>query len=58
MILESGYTLVAEGIDSDDLLECVRSAGFRYGQGYRFGIPMEVTDLPRLASLPPALARY
>jgi diguanylate cyclase (GGDEF)-like protein len=58
MILESGYTLVAEGIDSDDLLECVRAAGFRYVQGYRFGVPMEVADLAKLTGTHSPLTRH
>jgi EAL domain-containing protein (putative c-di-GMP-specific phosphodiesterase class I) len=52
MILEAGYTLVAEGIDSDELLDCVRAAGFGYGQGYHFGRPIEVAEL----APPPQLA--
>ncbi len=39
MILESGNKLVAEGIESAELLEQVRELGFNYGQGYHIGHP-------------------
>jgi EAL domain-containing protein (putative c-di-GMP-specific phosphodiesterase class I) len=46
MIIESGYTMVAEGIDSEELLERVRALGFDYGQGYYFGRPLHPEEIP------------
>lgn len=42
MILESGYQLVAEGIETDELRQRVTELGFHYGQGYLFGRPEQV----------------
>ena len=39
MISEAGYLLVAEGIETDRLVEQVKGIGFDYGQGYLFGRP-------------------
>lgn len=39
MIIESGHSLVAEGIETVQLLRKVRDAGFSHGQGYLFGRP-------------------
>jgi EAL domain-containing protein (putative c-di-GMP-specific phosphodiesterase class I) len=48
MILESGYKLVAEGIESEEQLAQVREAGFAFGQGFLFGRPQEMVK-----ALPP-----
>ncbi len=42
MILESGYRLVAEGIETEAQLAAVYKLGFAYGQGYLFGRPEAV----------------
>lgn len=39
MLIELDFDLVAEGIESVDLLEKVVAAGFRYSQGFYFGRP-------------------
>ncbi len=39
MIIESGHGLVAEGIETERLLDHIRDAGFTHGQGYLFGRP-------------------
>jgi diguanylate cyclase (GGDEF)-like protein len=49
MILESGYHLVAEGIENADMLESVRAAGFARGQGFLMGRPAERADLLRVS---------
>ena len=54
IIIESGHTLVAEGIETRDLLEQVRSVGFEYGQGWYFGCPLEVGDIAEQEGVVPA----
>jgi EAL domain-containing protein (putative c-di-GMP-specific phosphodiesterase class I) len=39
MLIGLGYDLVAEGIESEELLVIVDSAGFNLSQGYLFGKP-------------------
>lgn len=39
MIRESGYRLVAEGIETQELAQQVEQMGFGYGQGWLFGRP-------------------
>lgn len=39
MILEAGYKLVAEGVETDTLMNRVRAAGFTHAQGYLIGRP-------------------
>lgn len=39
MIIKAGYSLVAEGIESEELLETVREVGFTHAQGYHLGRP-------------------
>ena len=39
MILESGYQLVAEGVESEELMARVRATGFTHAQGYLLGRP-------------------
>jgi EAL domain-containing protein (putative c-di-GMP-specific phosphodiesterase class I) len=39
MIKETGYTLVAEGIETEELNESIKTLGFNYGQGYLYGRP-------------------
>lgn len=41
MIDGIGHRLVAEGIEDEDILESVRQAGFKLGQGYYFGRPVQ-----------------
>lgn len=40
MISETGHKLVAEGIETDELLQKVTELNFAYGQGYLFGKPV------------------
>jgi len=37
MLLDLGYDLVAEGIETDELLQKIKQAGFKLSQGYLFG---------------------
>jgi diguanylate cyclase (GGDEF)-like protein len=46
MILDCGHLLVAEGIESAASAKQLANLGFRYGQGYYFGKPAAVIDLP------------
>ncbi|MCW8827216.1 MAG: bifunctional diguanylate cyclase/phosphodiesterase [Gammaproteobacteria bacterium] len=39
MIREAGYSLVAEGIESEEISEQVMEMGFNYGQGFLYGKP-------------------
>ena len=39
MILEAGYQLVAEGVETEELMERVRATGFTHAQGYLLGRP-------------------
>ena len=39
MILEAGYQLVAEGVESEALMARVRESGFTHAQGYLLGRP-------------------
>lgn len=47
MISETGHKLVAEGIETEELLKKVTELNFAYGQGYLFGKPVRqpVIDL-------------
>ena len=45
VILNAGFPLVAEGIESEQMLERVRSLGFTYAQGYLIGRPQPAADL-------------
>ena len=47
MISETGHKLVAEGIETEELLKKVTELNFAYGQGYLFGkpVPRSVIDL-------------
>lgn len=52
---DMGSRVVAEGIETSDELETLRSRGIRYGQGYLLGRPGPVEALPaagRIAALP------
>lgn len=40
LISDAGYRLVAEGIESDEMLAAVRAAGFHQAQGYHLGRPV------------------
>ncbi len=39
ILTDLGYDLVAEGIDSTQMLDMARQAGFKYAQGHLFGKP-------------------
>ncbi|HNQ03486.1 MAG TPA: EAL domain-containing protein [Thiobacillaceae bacterium] len=41
MVLSAGYELVAEGIETEALLDRVMRLGFSHAQGYYFGRPVE-----------------
>ena len=46
MLIGLGYDLVAEGIETEELLRKIRAAGFKFSQGYLFGGPVRNTELP------------
>jgi diguanylate cyclase (GGDEF)-like protein len=46
MIRDSGYQLVAEGIESDEIAGQIRRIGFGFGQGYLFGKPAPFPESP------------
>jgi EAL domain-containing protein (putative c-di-GMP-specific phosphodiesterase class I) len=48
MARQRGVTLVAEGIETRDLLESVLELRFDAGQGYLLGRPRPALDAPRL----------
>ncbi|MBT9567220.1 MAG: EAL domain-containing protein [Thiobacillus sp.] len=52
LIKDAGYQLVAEGIESDALLQRVKSLGFSHAQGFHIGRParMEEANAPRVAA--------
>ncbi len=45
MLTGLGYELIAEGIETEELLKKVVAAGFNYSQGYFFGAPSRQTQL-------------
>lgn len=48
LIRENGYRMVAEGLETEDILERARALGFDYLQGYFLGRPARSTlDRPR-----------
>ncbi len=49
----TGCTLVAEGIETEDELDAVRSLGVRCGQGFRLGRPERDANGPWQIALPP-----
>jgi hypothetical protein len=42
---EVGLQLVAEGIETEEELETLTDAGFRYGQGFCFGVPASLDEV-------------
>lgn len=46
MIKKAGYSMVAEGLETEQTLEKVRHLGFSHGQGYRLGRPAPFAVLP------------
>lgn len=54
MLVDLGYDLVAEGIESDELLQKTKQAGFKLSQGYLFGRATRDRGLINQKSLPPA----
>ncbi len=47
MLTGLGYNLVAEGIETEELLQKVMDAGFNFSQGYLFGAPARVKTLEK-----------
>ena len=39
MVRNAGYKIIAEGIETETLLNRIRAIGFDYAQGYYFGKP-------------------
>ncbi len=42
---EVGVNVIAEGIETEDELEALLEIGFRYGQGFYFGVPAPLDDV-------------
>jgi PAS domain S-box-containing protein len=42
---EVGLQLVAEGIETEEELDALTDVGFRYGQGFYFGVPAPLDDV-------------
>ncbi len=42
---EVGLRLIAEGIETDEELEALTDLGFRYGQGFYFGVPEPLDEM-------------
>ncbi|WP_181813373.1 sensor domain-containing phosphodiesterase [Gaiella occulta] len=45
---DTGASVIAEGIETEDELSTVETLGIRYGQGYFLGRPSPVTSVPRV----------
>ena len=48
MARQRNQTVVAEGVETPELLESVLELGFEYGQGYLLGRPAPCLDAPTL----------
>ncbi len=46
LLKEPGYTLVAEGLENEHMVERTRTLGFDYGQGYLIGPPLAMEAQP------------
>jgi EAL domain-containing protein (putative c-di-GMP-specific phosphodiesterase class I) len=55
MARQRNQTVVAEGVETPELLESVLELGFEYGQGYLLGMPRPRLDAPNI-SLPALLS--
>jgi PAS domain S-box-containing protein len=42
---DAGLQLVAEGIETEEELDALTDVGFRYGQGFYFGVPAPLDDV-------------
>ena len=51
MARQRNQTVVAEGVETPELLESVLELGFEYGQGYLLGRPAPSLEAPTLALL-------
>jgi EAL domain-containing protein (putative c-di-GMP-specific phosphodiesterase class I) len=51
LILNAGFPLVAEGIESESMLQRVRKLGFNYAQGYLIGHPEPALKLSKLRAV-------
>ncbi|HEX5362797.1 MAG TPA: EAL domain-containing protein, partial [Gallionella sp.] len=45
MMSDAGYSLVAEGVETDTILRKVESLGIAHVQGYLLGRPMSLADV-------------
>jgi EAL domain-containing protein (putative c-di-GMP-specific phosphodiesterase class I) len=50
LMIDAGYALVAEGIESEPILDRVKALGFSHGQGYHLARPVTLAmpDTPPL----------
>jgi diguanylate cyclase (GGDEF)-like protein/PAS domain S-box-containing protein len=58
-----GMTVVAEGIETEEQLQCLKSLGCGFGQGYYFSRPLDVASIGKLFNTsrliePPANFRF
>ena len=55
MVVKAGYDLVAEGVETQEILERIVKLGFKRGQGFLFGRPentcMESANIPYFANM-------
>jgi PAS domain S-box-containing protein len=47
---EVGLNLIAEGIETEEELDALTDVGFRYGQGFYFGVPAPLNEVLELVS--------
>ncbi|MFY9488894.1 MAG: EAL domain-containing protein, partial [Solirubrobacterales bacterium] len=47
---EIGAEIVAEGVETESELDCLRELGVSYGQGYILGRPMHLGDVQKIYS--------
>ena len=52
-----GMAVVAEGIETEQALECLVGEGCRLGQGFLFARPQAPTDIERVLTTAAALPR-
>ena len=45
LVREAGYELVAEGIETEGMLQKIRELGFSHGQGYYLGRPQPINSI-------------
>ena len=57
MMTDAGYALVAEGVETEEVLRKVEALGIAHVQGYLLGRPVPLDELPRPSANDSVLAR-